>query len=425
MEEQIFFSHTFIIPWKTEGMIYDPNKYLTIAADNFKDNEEDAIQIPEELKRNAPMNLLSELRGIGISPGELGYIIRGVYAQIKDKTVHEPLYIQFEGNERSMIGLLFCVYSVLPHALIRDFSISFDNGEGNRDLNVVLSRNASSHNYYLDPYKREDNIIGQRLENKLNHLVYVDFPALNVEKYDPQIYMRNLEEIAKWLGDNEPYDEYSLRMAHIKYINEADTVSNAEIFAGYIVDGLRANRCQSAGMDSLMASIIDKGTEVGMRIGEQDEFEITNRAYQHNSAALINAIEKYTISIFQMMTPEQSAEKLSRMSDMIRGRFISYFSFIDSVLGSPILDNYYSNHFVSYDQLDEEELNEVIDKIGDFEGKPNTKKIIYASIISLYKRQKEVNISVETDDSIYCEMVYKLEDDEYDNQFRIDIGIIG
>lgn len=416
------FSHTFIFPWKTDGMMYDPNIYLTVASDNFKDNEDDALRIPTEFKRNKAMNILSELPYIGISAEELAYILRGIYAQATDRTIHEPLYIQFDGDERKIIGLIFCIYSVLPHYLVRNFSISFDNGEDNRNLNVILSKEAGKHNLFLDPHSYKDSIISQRLDAKLKRLEYVDFPVLNVEKYDPQIYMRNLEEIAKWLGDTEPYDEYSLRMAHLKYINEVDVASDAETFSNYIDDGLRADKCQSAGMDSLLASIVNKGVERNMIIDEQIEFNLTYRAYSHNSASLINAMEKYTLSVFQKMSVDNVAEKLSRMNNMLRNRFISYYSFEDVDAGGPILDKYYSDYYIDFDNLDKEAMNEVIDIIGDFENKPKTKEVIYSHIIILYKKQK-LNDDREDVDSYFFDMVDKLEDDELIERFQVDTEI--
>ncbi len=414
------FSHAYIFPWTTENMLFDPNVYLTIDAANFKDNEADALHIPREFIRTGSMNTLAEMRSINLSPNALGYIVRGIYAQMTDKTIHESLYIQFDGDERKMLGLIYCIYAVLPHDFARFFSISSDNGEPNRDLTVILSREARKHNYYLDPYLGEDNVIGPRLNNKLRRLVYVDFPALHVERYDPQIYMRNLEELVKWFGDSEPYDEYSFKMAHVKYFNELSKTVTADQCAEYITDALRAKKCQSAGMDKLLASIMERGVSCGMFIEEEEEFAITMRAYRHNSAGLINAMENYTVDLFHKLTTDQSARKLARMNDMLRERYISYFSFVDPVSGGEILDKYYTDYFVEYELLDEEKLGEVIEEIGDFAEKPHTKEKIYKAILELYKKQR---LSGNTTGSMYVlfyEMVDKMEDDELNDQFRRD-----
>ena len=51
------FSHAYIFPWKQEGILSDPNVFLTLTADNFAKDEEAAARPKEALARTAPFTL--------------------------------------------------------------------------------------------------------------------------------------------------------------------------------------------------------------------------------------------------------------------------------------------------------------------------------------------------------------------------------
>lgn len=75
------FSHTFIFSMKDDEIIKNPNIFLTVKESNFKESEEEARVIPEELDRYEDFTLKGALEICGLNRERYVRLIQGVFAQ--------------------------------------------------------------------------------------------------------------------------------------------------------------------------------------------------------------------------------------------------------------------------------------------------------------------------------------------------------
>ena len=119
------FPHAFIFPCKDMKSVSEPNAFLAITEENFKDNKTDAQRLCNELytpARNAGYHIQDVLRACGIGDREYKTLLNCVYTHVAEKTIPEPLFVEYDGTGNNRRELLYCIYYGMPFSVRRRLS---------------------------------------------------------------------------------------------------------------------------------------------------------------------------------------------------------------------------------------------------------------------------------------------------------------
>ncbi len=283
------FSHAYIFSWAENSALIEPNEFLTIADSNFKSSRTDAEKPYDSFER---LPLFDIWRAIDMSGMELmtvGSFIQCIYAQMTEKGISEPLYVQYDGTDSQARSLIYCMYALLPHYLRKTLKSACAGGITERDKNVVFSVNASSHEYFFDPRTGENNVLTDKLRKKFTRLAYIDYA---VRKYicaevfirskgqnksntdtDIRNYFLMLDRIAASLGDPTASNELLLKISNRMIENQPLAVNvstyDDEKLIMDICDTLRAAACNSSWMmymEYYIFLLLDESSKRGLSL---------------------------------------------------------------------------------------------------------------------------------------------------------------
>lgn len=204
------FSHAYIMSW-TDELLKDPNKYLCLSQENFTSSE----SVAEEKKNNIhdiiydpELKLPEIIDDLKLSTNNLARLIKSVYLQATDKRLFKPLYVQYDGNQGSMIKLLYCIYTGLPFEMRKSLKASSDVGENSDKTNIIFSKEAFKTDCYINPFTGENNILSDRENMHLDKIRFVDYAVKTFKgEKDYYDYFKKLEETVSLCDDTEKSKE--------------------------------------------------------------------------------------------------------------------------------------------------------------------------------------------------------------------------
>ena len=366
------FSHAFIIPCKSSDTISDPNNFLTLARDNFKENEEDAANAISNLHWNQDFDLEAALQTCGLTDDNYQKLIRSVYVKYMDRSSVDPLFIQYDGTDGEMMNLLYCIYSALPLSIRRSLSVGSVETGNSIKKNIIFSRRASEKAAYIIPRTGETNVLSPRSERKLSRLEFVDYTARRHRDLDEPTYFKELEEKAVALGDPTASNELILKIAHqldrgIKYSD-----LSSEDIDSMLSDALRSKSVGNIMMDRHIAKLIDMVAAKGIELTAENKEYLEIRKKNTNSPDLKDAIDNYKRSCFNKLTEDEIKNLLSEMS---KERFEEYADWLaKSDEGCAALDRYYKEMLLTTDPITWETVGEILGKIKRLESMTETLK---------------------------------------------------
>ena len=334
------FSHAFILPCREVEFISDPNNYLTISNVNFKDSEESASEQNVNIILNEGFDLEQSLKECQLSDQNYATLIQCVYTQFSSKKSAKPLFIQYNGTERNMMNLLFCIYSAIPLSMRRKLSVASTVTSNTVDKNIIFSINAKEKEQYIIPITGENNILTPKMERKIERLGFVDYTAQKHETLDEPGYFRLLEEKAIELGDNSAANELILKIAHL-LLGEVDIcLINDDDLDARLSDALRSNSIGSDAMDKYIAGMLDEITRRKLYLTDENE-ESLNYRLENPTEILSAAAEKYSFYRFSMLPTKEAAKKLAKMAKPVFEEYRRKLS--KTGTGLKILDCYYAD----------------------------------------------------------------------------------
>lgn len=338
------FSHAFIYSWKDEGVLTDPNFLLTIENDNYKENEEDASQIPAELHRGAPMDIRSAMAVSGLDIKRYQTLIRCVYAQMSERSIMEPLFIQYDGSEEEMRAILYCIYYALPFYLRRKLCIASNTAIDDEHMNIVFSQKADTKEYYCDPATGENNVLSNRIKYKIGRYGYIDHVVNCLgtgEPVNPVDYYVTLEENAAELGDPTGANELVLKIAY-QLMNRPEIQDySQEDLEEILADALRSGAVSDY-MNQQMTLMMEAINQQHLLMSDEIDSYLDEQFEATTSDTLRNAIEQYYIYRLSTLTPEDAAKRLSVMKAETFGTYSKVLQ--RSAEGQQILDLYYATY---------------------------------------------------------------------------------
>lgn len=364
------FSHAFIFPCKDSEIISNPNSFLTIANDNFKDNEEAAMEYSEELSRLPPFDIADAMKTCNIDQEKYLILIKSVYAQMSDKKTTKSLYIQYDGTEESLRTLLFCIYYALPYSLRRRLSIASVQTENTVGKDIIFSRKAKEQELYIDPASGDNTILTARIERRLLRLGFLDFVMKNISHPEIQHYFELLEGKAIELGDLSGSNELMLKIAHIQLTNQDLCIVEDIELEVRISDALRSNSIGNSVMDAYIALLLSEISLRKLVLTDENEIALLERLEESVSDSLLRAVEQYDFYRFNELPTSDAANKLSKMSKEVFKNYRAKLTSLNS--GRKILDYYYAEIILRQLENSWDGIQKVLDATLDLTIKPLT-----------------------------------------------------
>lgn len=189
------FSHAYIFPWADESILLDANSFLTVANSNFKSNKDDAAKWKDSFERLPKFYIWKAIQASGLQLATVYLFIQCIYAQMTEKRISSPLYVQYDGTDAQMRALLYCAYTLLPCHLRKNLRSACAGGVTEQDKNVVFSINALTHQFFFNPATGETNILTDKLRRKIQRQGYIDYVASNYIYWGASKYLHNLEKL--------------------------------------------------------------------------------------------------------------------------------------------------------------------------------------------------------------------------------------
>lgn len=334
------FSHAFILPCKEIEFVSDPNNYLTISSESFKDNEDAASEQNADIIRNEGFDLEEVLKKSQLSDKNYATLIQCVYTQFSNKKSARPLFIQYDGTEENMMNILFCIYSAIPLSMRRKLSVASVATSNTVDKNIIFSINAKEKEQYIIPNTGENSILTNRMERKISRLGFVDYTAQKHVTLDEPGYFRALEEKAIELGDSAAANELILKIAHLQLGNVDISQIDDDDLDARLSDALRSNSIGSDAMDKYIAEMLEEVTKRKLYLTDENEESLAFRL-ENPTETLSVAAEKYNFYRFSMLPTSDAAKKLSKMASVVFEKYRRKLSMTEK--GLKILDCYYSD----------------------------------------------------------------------------------
>lgn len=381
------FSHAYIIPCRDSDAVVNPNSFLTIANENFKDNEDDAVQKYDTVTRIESYELRDVLNQCHLADNEYLTLIQSVYAQISEKKMAKPLYIQYDGTEENLRMMLFCIYSGLPLFMRRNLSIASVATDSAVGKNIIFTKNISKNELYIIPSTGENNILSPRLERKLARYGFVEYFARNFKAELCENYFLELETKAIELGDSSASNELILKIAH-QLLTETNLVAiSDDELDGQLSDALRAKSYGNQLMEIYIATLLNEVSNRKLVLTDENEATLTDRLVNPATEVLTKAAEEYNFYRFSMLPVMDAARKLSSMSSPVFEQYCSTLAM--SGAGMEIIDCYYSEIVLDEETPTWEILYKVLEDSGYLTVHPKTEDKVGAMAWGLYCSELE------------------------------------
>lgn len=336
------FSHAYIFPVKTASAAGDPNIFLTLDRSNFAENEEDALMHREKLLRHEPFTIQGALETAGMSLRAYLTMIRCVYARFSERKAAKPVYIGYDGDEKKMQAILFCIYYGLPFYVRRNLSAASAESATSAGKNLVFSKYASRHEAYFEPVTGENNVLTSRMESRLERYGFADYAVRNLDSIDPREYFEDLEALAVELGDMTASNELILKIAHQMLLGQEPHGLSDEELDGRLSDALRSKTQGNVRMEEYISELLDEIRARKQQLTEESEANLSERLALPATERLASAGEQYWIYRLSSMSAEEAAKTLSYTPEAAFSRYQKELA--RSKNGLEILDAYYSEY---------------------------------------------------------------------------------
>ncbi len=420
------FSHAYVLPAKSNENISDPNSFLTIANENFKENEEDAMRLQENLIRLKAFDIRSAMEICGLDKEKMLTLVKSVYAQMTDKKIVKPLFIRYNGDENVLRAMLYCIYSALPFSARKRLSVASVFNENTANMNIVFSVSAGEQEYFCNPATGENSILTERSERRITRLGFLDHAVKNIDTPQLSEYFFRLEEITGSLGDPTGANELLMKIAHSIITtsdkSEYDKKSDSELDI-LLSDALRSDSLGSSLMDKYIALLLDKVVAKKMVLSNENDISLSNRVKSNVSKELLESVDRYRLYMFNEMPIEKAVIVLENMSDNEMDGFVKKLSETDK--GRQTLDHYYSVVELNKNGGSWEGIQRVIVRSKGFKQKPETQKRIIECATALYENSLKVDKVKQIVESYNnyaktLEMLLGDESEKYAHQAKID-----
>ena len=214
------FSHAYAFPLEGTTVLENPDLFLSLDKSCFKETEEEAAAWDGALARQEPLNLRTAMKTAGLDRERYGLLVRCIYAQMSAEKNPRPLYVFYDGSDRQLRALLYCIYAGLPFYMRKTLTTTSSANAVNLKKNLVFSKLARKKDPYLIPETGENTILIPRLDRKIARLGFVDHAATKLNPEEFRAWFQKMDEIALQYGDPSASSEAVLKLAYQFVIHE-------------------------------------------------------------------------------------------------------------------------------------------------------------------------------------------------------------
>lgn len=378
------FSHAYIFSWKQEGILSDPNIFLTLTADNFAKDEESAGRPKESLARSAPFTLERALERSGMTEETYLTLIRCVYARFMERKATKPVFIQYDGSEEQLQAILYCIYCGLPYCVRRSLSIASAASNTTKNHHLVFSAAAAGHDSFVVPQTGENNVLTPRTQRRIARYGFVDYAVRNC-RGDMDAYFQRLESLAMELGDSTASDELILKIAHQLLQNPAVPAMSDEELSGSLSDALRSRGYGSQRMEEHISAMLQEVCRRRISLTEESVANLDQWLASPVTAALADAGEQYNIYTISTLSMQDAAKRLHSLPQPVFERYSQVLR--NSEGGLKILDCYYADYGLEGREITWSALEELLTEASYVRGAVMVKERVNKEAWKLYGAQ--------------------------------------
>ena len=373
------FAHTFCVPCSDKGVAEDPNIFLGISLDNFKDNVTDAQIIPDELIYDERLSISSAMQKASLSIDAYRTLIHCIFAQMSDNKITEPLYVGYSGDISEMKAILYCIYIAVPYYIRKKLVCEIETVEKSKNGNLIFSTDASSHQRFVLPTTGENNVINKRIANTIIKNRFVDYVLTEkriVNESKIKLYFEYLNKLAMEYGDVTASDGRVLKIAHLTLIQNENAIEKADDdeIQQRLSDALFVEKnITNEKLDSYVISLLNEVINRKIILSDGLEETLSSVISKNNNEEMADIYERYNIYRFSILDVEVACEKLKLIPENSFDRFIQQLAQYDD--GIKIINFYYSNLY-SNTTVSWKELQGIYNKIRYIKGTEEVQKSI-------------------------------------------------
>lgn len=376
------FSHAFLLPCRIGEIIHDPNEFLTIANENFKVSEQEALAPYPDMVRLAPWTLESAMERCGLTMETYLTLVQAVYTQATDKKMLKPLYIQYDGTDEELRGLLFCIYSALPLFLRRTLSVASCATDNTENKNIIFSKSATKQSYYIVPNTGETSVLSERLVRRIARLGFVNHVFNGVAPSGWFAYFAELEQKAIALGNANASSEVMLKIAYLLLTSQELGDLEDDGVMVRVGDTLRAGIWGNEAMECYMLTLLNEVVARKLELSLEEEDSLVAWMSEAVYAPFKACAEEYIFDRFRNLTPSDAAQRLSHMGAELFGEYREKLK--QSDVGLAILDAYYKEVALPVAEQTWQELERILQEIADLGERIAILRAVYRKAQELY-----------------------------------------
>lgn len=287
------FSHAVIFPVRDDLKILgDPNFYLALHPASFL-REEGRLTWENEPTYVASLSLEDAMRWAGLNRERYATLVKCVYAQSSGPKGTRPLYIEYNGTERQLRGLLSCIYAGIPGYMRRTLRIASCPTANDGGKNLVFSLNARTKESYLIPQTGENNILTPRIERRIQRYGFVDYAVreLPLEEFLP--YFERLERTARSLGDMSASNSQMLKLAFYFWTRPNMSTYTDEELESNLSDALRLPPAENQLLENFLTRMLTEINRRGLHLTDESKMLLDAWLSNAKSEDLKDAGRKY------------------------------------------------------------------------------------------------------------------------------------
>lgn len=382
------FSHAYIFSWKQEDILRDPNRFLTLTADNFAKDEESAAAPKDGLKRAAPFTLERALERAGMTDESYLTLIQCVYARYTDRKATKPVFVQYDGTDEQLQAILYCVYCGLPYFVRRNLSVASTAAGASKSHHLVFSTAAAGHDSYVLPQTGENNVLTPRTLRRIDRYGFVDHAVRNWRSLDMNDYFQKLEKLAAELGDASASDKLILKTAHLLIQDPSPSALSDEELSGRLSDALHSLSRGSQRMEEYICDMLEETCRRRISLTEESEADLAQWLAAPVTARLPDAGEQYNIYILSTLPLDDAARRLHNLPKPVFERYSHALEKSDG--GLAILDHYYAAYGLEGGEITWKALGDLLAETRYLPNPVEVKNRVDQEAWELYDRQLQL-----------------------------------
>lgn len=257
------FSHAVIFPLRNNrDVLWNPNFYLALHPSSFLREGGRLTWENKPIYDEPSLSLEDAMHRADLDRDRYAILVKCVYAQSSGPKGTKPLYIQYDGTERQLRGILTCIYAGIPWYMRKNLRIASCPTANDGDKNLVFSLNAQTKSSYLIPRTGENNILTPRIERRIQRYGFIDYAVQELPLEEFPSHFELLERTAASLGDMSASNNQILKLAFYFWTRPNISTYTDEELESNLSDALRLPPAENQILENFLTRML---TEINRR----------------------------------------------------------------------------------------------------------------------------------------------------------------